>query len=231
MSKLSRRKMMASLAVAPLAAGVVARTVGAENALVKSLLSAEDKSREKTRKHYFPNFELITHEGKKVKFYDDLIKDKIIVLNFMYAKCEGICPAITMNLKKVQNLLGNRLGRDIFMYSITLKPDEDTPSQLKHYVHMHHVKPGWTFLTGKPDEIGILRRKLGFYTSNAKLDQDVTNHIGMVKYGNEARQWWAMCPGRANPPWIVESILWMDDRKVKPLQKKSRTASGTHHMG
>jgi protein SCO1/2 len=231
MSKLSRRKMLATLAVAPLAAGVVARTAGAEDSLVNSLLSDEDRSREKTRKHYFPNFELTTHEGKKVRFYDDLIKDKIVVINFMYAKCEGICPAITMNLKKVQNLLGNRVGRDIFMYSITLKPDEDTPSQLKHYVHMHHLKPGWTFLTGKPDEIGVLRRKLGFYTSNTKLDKDVTNHIGMVRYGNEARQWWAMCPGKANPPWIVESILWMDEGKVKPLQKKSRPDRGTHYMG
>ncbi len=231
MSKLSRRKMLASLAVAPLAAGVVARTVGAENSLVKSLLSDEDKSREKTRKHYFPNFELTTHEGKKVKFYDDLIKDKIVVLNFMYAQCEGICVPITANLKRVQKLLGNRVGRDIFMYSITLKPEEDTPERLKHYVHMHHLKPGWTFLTGKPEEIEILRRKMGLYTSNTKLDKDLTNHIGMVRYGNEARQWWAMFPGRANAPWIVESILWMDEGNPKPFQKRSRPARGTHHMG
>jgi hypothetical protein len=53
----------------------------------------------------------------------------------------------------------------------------------------------------------------------------------MVRYGNEARQWWAMCPGKANPPWIVESILWMDEGKVKPLQKKSRPDRGTHYMG
>lgn len=231
MSKLCRREMLAALAVAPLAAGVVARALGAENSMVNSLLSDEDRSREKTRKHYFPNFELTTHEGKKVKFYDDLIKDKIVVLNFMYAQCDGICVPITANLKRVQKLLGNRVGRDIFMYSITLKPEEDTPERLKHYVHMHHVKPGWTFLTGKPEEIGILRRKLGFYTSNAKLDKDVTNHIGMVRYGNEARQWWAMFPGRAKAPWIVESILWMDDGSPKPLQKRSRPAKGTHHIG
>jgi protein SCO1/2 len=133
----------------------------------------------------------------------------------MYAQCEGICVPITENLKKVQRLLGNRVGKDIFMYSITLKPQEDTPERLKHYVHMHHLKPGWTFLTGKPDEIEILRRKMGLYTSNAKQDKVLTNHIGMVRYGNEARQWWAMFPGRANAPWIVESILWMDDGKVK----------------
>jgi protein SCO1 len=230
MSKLNRREILAALAAAPLAADVLARTGVVEATVVNSRLGEEDKSREKTQKKYFPNFELTTHEGRKVRFYDDLIKDKIVVINFMYAKCEGICPAVTMNLKQVQNLLGRRVGRDIFMYSITLKPDEDTPSQLQHYVHMHHLKPGWTFLTGKPDEIGTLRRTLGFYTSNTEQDKDVTNHIGVVRYGNEARQWWAMCPGKANPAWMVESILWMDDGQVKPAPKTRRIHKGMHHM-
>jgi len=178
----SRRKILAMLAVTPLAGGVVAQAAGLDNLLLgfDSLPEkTEDASREKTRKKYFPNFELTTHEGKRVKFYDDLIKDKIVVINFMYAKCEGICVPITENLKRVQKLLGNRVGKDIFMYSITLKPEEDTPEKLKHYVHMHHIKPGWTFLTGKPDEIEMLRRKMGLYTSNTKQDKILTNHIGM----------------------------------------------------
>lgn len=207
MSELSRRKMLAALAVTPLAAGVVARTASTDNKVFKTGLS----SREKLAKRYFPNFELTTHEGKKVHFYDDLIKDKIVVINFMYVKCEGVCMPVTTNLKRVQRLLGDRVGRDIFMYSITLKPQEDTPRALKRYVDMHHIKPGWTFLTGKPDEINTLRRSLGFKDAKTKLDQDLTNHTGMVKYGNEPRQWWAMFPGKANAPWIVESILWMED--------------------
>ena len=206
MSQLSRRKMLATLAVAPLAAGVVARAASSDNKF-----RVAESAREKLRKRYFPNFELTTHEGKKVRFYDDLIKDKIVVINFMYVKCEGICMPVTMNLKRVQKLLGDRVGRDIFMYSITLKPQEDSPHALKHYVDMHRIKPGWVFLTGKPDEIDTLRRKLGFKDAKAKLDQDLTNHTGMVKYGNEARQWWAMFPGEANAPWIVECIRWMDD--------------------
>jgi protein SCO1 len=207
MSKINRRKMLAGLAVAPLATVVTSRAGG-----LIGQSWATRSSREKLQARYFPNFELITQEGKKVRFYDDLIKDKIVVINFMYAQCEGICVPVTQNLKRVQNLLGKRVGRDIFMYSITLKPEEDTPEKLKHYVQMHKLKPGWTFLTGKSDEIALLRRKLGFSDAKAKLDKDVTNHIGMIRYGNEARQWWAMCPGQANPPWIVESILWMDPK-------------------
>jgi protein SCO1 len=208
MSEISRRKMLAGLAVTPLAGGLVTR---ASNLIEPSQRGATS-SRAKLQARYFPNFEVTTHEGKKVRFYDDLVKDKIVVINFMYAQCEGICVPITRNLKRVQSLLGKRVGRDIFMYSISLKPEEDNPQKLKHYVQMHRIKPGWTFLTGKPDEIDTLRRKLGFSDSKAKLDKDLTNHIGMVRYGNEARQWWAMCPGQANPPWIVESILWMDPK-------------------
>ncbi|HEU0007715.1 MAG TPA: SCO family protein [Terriglobia bacterium] len=179
----------------------------------------DTKSREKLRDRYFPNVELTTHEGKKVHFYDDLIKDKIVVINFMYADCEGICPAITSNLAQAQRLLGERVGRDIFMYSLTLRPEKDTPEALKHYAKMHGVKPGWLFLTGKPEDLEKLRRSLGFSTSNLKLDQDRKNHIGMVKYGNERREWWGMCPGKARPGWIVESILWMDDTKQKQFHK------------
>ncbi len=233
MSEVSRRKMLAALAVAPLAAGVVTQASSLKNLVGLQFPSpekTEDASREKTRKKYFPNFELTTHEGKRVKFYDDLIKDKIVVINFMYAECKGICMPITANLKAVQKLLGNRVGRDIFMYSITLKPEVDTPEKLKHYVHMHHLKPGWTFLTGKPEEIEILRRKMGLYTSNTALDKDLTNHIGMVRYGNEARQWWAMFPGKANAPWIVESILWMDDKDAKDPHE-GHDASKTRSKG
>lgn len=233
MPGISRRKILAGLAVAPLAGGLVARASGLDNLLLgldSSPGKTEDPSREKTRKKYFPNFELTTHEGKRVKFYDDLIKDKVVVINFMYAKCDGICVPITANLKRVQKLLGNRVGRDIFMYSITLKPQEDTPEKLNHYVQMHNLKPGWTFLTGKPEEIETLRRKMGLYTSNTEQDKDITNHIGMVRYGNEARQWWAMFPGKAKASWIVESILWMDDGNVKKhAPEKTAKARVTPH--
>jgi protein SCO1 len=215
MPDMNRRKLLAALAVAPLATGVVARAAGTDNKF-----KATESTREKLQKRYFPNLELTTHDGKKVYFYDDLIKDKIVVINFMYVKCDGVCMPVTTNLKRVQKLLGKRVGRDIFMYSITLKPEEDTPRKLKEYVKAHHIKPGWTFLTGKPDEIDKLRRSLGFKDAKVKLDQDITNHTGMVKYGNEARQWWAMFPGRANAPWIAECIQWMYGPNGKPIPRE-----------
>jgi protein SCO1/2 len=153
---------------------------------------------------------LRTHEGKAVRFYDDLIKGKIVVINFMYANCTGICPAMTMNLMKVQEALGGRVGRDIFMYSITLKPRQDDAMALRHYVEMHGIKPGWLFLTGSPGDIETLRRKLGFTDPDPVLDRDSSQHIGVVKFGNEAFDRWAACPALTDADQIVKSILWMD---------------------
>src|SRR6185295_15723604 len=192
------------IGVAPLAGGVLTQVSGQDsdgNAI---------SSRELIRQRYFPNLVLTTHEGKQVRFYEDLIKDKIVLINMMYAKCEGICTPVTMNLKKVQELLGDRVGRDIFIYSLTLKPEEDTPMMLKHYAQMHHVGPGWLFLTGSSQDIELLRKKLGFTNPDPKLDADKSQHIGMVRYGNEALTLWAACPGMANASWIVESVLFMD---------------------
>ena len=165
------------------------------------------------RAGYFPNVVLRTHEGKAVRFYDDLIKGKIVVINFMYANCTGICPAMTMNLMKVQEALGDRVGRDIFMYSITLKPKQDDVVALKHYVEMHGIKPGWLFLTGSRGDIETLRRKLGFTDPDPVLDRDSSQHIGVVKFGNEAFDRWAACPALTEPDQIVKSILWMDVKR------------------
>ena len=204
MKSTNRRDLIAMLGMAPFAGGFLARESTRE--------SEPDglSSREMIRDRYFPNVVLTTHEGKRVHFYDDLIKDKIVTINMMYADCDGVCPGITANLVRVQKALGNRVGRDIFMYSITLKPEHDTPKALKEYAKMHGAKPGWSFLTGDPKDIELLRRKLGFTNPDPKLDADKSQHVGMVRYGNEQLQRWAACPGLANAGWIVESILFVD---------------------
>jgi protein SCO1/2 len=175
--------------------------------------------RERIRDRYFPNVELSTHDGRRVRFYDDLIKDKLVVFNFMYAKCEGSCPRVAANLGQVQKLLGDRVGRDIFIYSITLKPQEDTPQVLAEYAKRHNIHPGWLLLTGAPNDVELLRRKLGFVDPDPEVDRDTSNHIGNLKYGNEPLMRWGSCPGMSDPEWIVESILWVDWPAEQTAQK------------
>jgi protein SCO1/2 len=166
--------------------------------------------RQRLAERSFPNVTLTTHEGKKVKFYDDLLKDKIVIINFMYVKCDGTCPGTTANLVKVQKLLGDRVGKDIFMYSITLKPEEDTPKVLREYAKAYKVGPGWQFLTGDPKDIELLRRKLGFFDRDPLRDANKSNHINMLRWGNEPHTLWAGCPVSLAPSKIVKEIALVD---------------------
>ena len=214
MGDLSRRNFLSTSALTVVAGGVLVGLPGdvlgqATPLDTKRLGTSTVSPREKIRQRYFPNVVLRTHLDKEVRFYDDLMKDKIVIINFMYANCEGVCPAIMSNLLKVQKLFGDRVGRDIFMYSFTLQPEKDTPKVLKAYAEMHKVKPGWTFLTGKPDDMELLRQKLGFTSPNPETDKDKNTHIGNLRYGNEPMMLWATCPGQARPNWIVESISWV----------------------
>lgn len=206
MTDMNRRNMLAVLGTTPLVGGLLAHA----QTLESKPRFKNTSSRERTRQRYFPNLELVTHEGKKVRFYDDLVKDKIVIFNMMYAKCDGVCMPITMNLLKVQKMLGSRVGRDIFMYSFTLKPEEDTVKVLRHYAHMHRVRPGWSFITGDPADMETLRRNLGYVDPDPEVDKDKSNHIGLVKYGNEPLERWGGCPGLSSPAWIVETLSWVD---------------------
>src|SRR5262249_6892133 len=163
--------------------------------------------RELIQRRHLPDVALLTQQGKTVHFYDDLVKDKKVVINFIYTRCQGISVPVTANLVQVQKLLGDRVGRDIFFYSITLKPEEDSPEDLEEYATRHGVGPGWLFLTGKPEDIELLRQKLGFKYSDPAEDADKSNHVGMLRLGNEPYLRWAACPGMAAASWIAKSIL------------------------
>ena len=218
MTDMKRRSLIATLAAAPFAVPLLTQAQEPASTSKFEKISSRDRIRDR----YFPNLELTAHDGRKLKFYDDLIKDKLVIFNMFYAQCEGICSPITRNLVKLQKILGDRVGKDIFMYSFSLKPKEDTVTALQHYAHMHKVKPGWLFLTGAVDDMELLRRKLGYVDPDPQVDKDITNHIGVVKYGNEPLQRWGSCPGRSSPEWIAETLSWVD----WPRNSVKKTANG-----
>lgn len=213
---MTRREWLAALGIAPLmgVAGAYATQPPRQWAVIPP--------RERIRQRHFPDVELLTHQGAKVSFYRDLIKDKLVVINFMYATCEGICPTVMRNLAKVQKLLADRVGRDVFMYSITLKPEQDTPPALATYAETHHIGPGWLLLTGTPGAVETLRQRLGFTDPDPEIDREKSSHIGNVRYGNEPLMRWGSCPGMSDPEWILKSILWVDWPQPEQIQKGGR---------
>ena len=218
---ISRRNLFTGMAAMPLAGALVAggdarKLAAAPAARSKRGFAPPLSGRDKLRDRYFPNVELTTSEGEKVRFYDDLLKDKIVVLNLMYAKCDGICPTTTANLKQVRRLLRDEIDHEIFIYSLSLKPEQDSPAALKAYARMHGVKdPNWLFLTGRPDDEDLLRHKIGFADPNPEVDRDKSRHSGMLRYGNEPLAIWGTCQGSAEPEWIAQEIGFAVPRRFK----------------
>jgi protein SCO1 len=152
---------------------------------------------------HFPNIELITQDGQKVHFYDDLIKGKIVAIDFIYTTCEYACPLETARMVQVQQKLGGRVGQDIFFYSISIDPENDTPAALKEYMKKFHVGPGWTFLTGKKADIDLLQKRLGVY-SDPKVNAD--GHLPHLLIGNDALNQWVRSNALDNPSFQARMI-------------------------
>jgi protein SCO1/2 len=158
---------------------------------------------------YFPNVALITQDGEQVRFYDDLIKGKIVAINLIYTHCDYACSLETARLAQVQDMLQDRMGKDIFFYSITIDPDRDTPAELKAYAEKFKTGPGWTFLTGKKQDIDRLALKLGLaendsITSSSHDDED--GHTPHLLIGNEATGQWLRDSSTDNPRFLARLI-------------------------
>jgi cytochrome oxidase Cu insertion factor (SCO1/SenC/PrrC family)/copper(I)-binding protein len=187
------RAVMATLALAVLAAGASHAAVwGAD---------------------YFPNVELTTQDGEPVRFFDDLIEGKVVLVNFIYTTCVDTCPMETAQLTQVQKILGDRLGKDVFFYSISIDPEYDTPEVLKEYRDRFRAK--WTFLTGDRGDIIELRKKLGLYIE--EIQDGSNNHNVNMIIGNQATGRWMKRSPFENPYVLADQLgNWLTGWKAPP---------------
>ena len=157
---------------------------------------------------------LRTQDNKEVRFYDDLIRGKQAVINLMYADCHGACPQVTTVLKRTYRDLKDRMGKDLFFYSISVKPQDDTPAALKHYAKMRGADlPGWYFLTGDPYDIETIRYRL-FNMGHIGVDTDFAMHAGSFRIVNDATNRFVHAQAFASQKSILKHISWADPFKT-----------------
>lgn len=150
---------------------------------------------------YFTNLELITQDGESVRFFDDILKDKVVVISFIFTNCEGACPLITHKLTLVRDRLEELIGDPIRFVSLSLDPERDTPAAMKAFAQTHHADhDGWVFLTGNADHLEFIIKRLGQYTD------DIEAHSTMLLAGNvNAAHWMKILPHEM-PPAIAEKL-------------------------
>jgi protein SCO1/2 len=150
-----------------------------------------------------PDVPLVDQDGKPVRFYTDLVKGRVVAVNFVFTTCTTICPPMGANFARLEKLLA---GKDVHLISVSIDPAADTPARLKEWSRKFGAGPGWTLVTGDRDEVVRLLKALGVYTAS------VTEHSPLVLVGNEPAHRWTRAYGLATPVKLAELI----DRLAAP---------------
>jgi protein SCO1/2 len=159
---------------------------------------------------YFTDVELLNQDGQPVRFYSDVLKGKTIVVNVFFTTCASVCPPMSRKMEKVQDALGDRVGRDVFLVSITVDPLTDTPERLKDYAKTFHARPGWIFLTGKKENVDWALYKLGQYVEQRD------DHKTIWIIGNETTGLWKKALGLAKTEELVRLVEEAANDKAIP---------------
>jgi protein SCO1/2 len=166
--------------------------------------SAARTAEETPAQKYFTDVQLVNQNGEKMRLYSDLLRGKVVVINSFFATCAGSCLPLSRNLEKVQQALGERVGKDVHIISISVDPAVDTPARLKEYAKKLQARPGWYFLTGEKQNVDFALNKLGQFVS------DKQDHLNIFIIGNERTGLWKKAFGLAQSEElikVVESVL------------------------
>ena len=161
-------------------------------------------SEQSAAQKYFTDVELTDQDGKKLRLYSDVLKGRVVIINSFFTSCRESCPMMAATFAKLQDRLGERLGKDVFLVSISVDPTNDTPAKLKDFAASFKALPGWLLLTGSKDNVEFALKKLGLPAENRDA------HSNLFIIGNEPTGLWKKALGLASPVEIikiVESVL------------------------
>ena len=184
-------------------------------ATVRAQESTAPKAPEKTENNaqkYFTDTVLINQDGQRMRFYTDLMKGKTVIIDTFFATCTASCLPMNRNLAQIQEALGDRLGKDANILSISVDPTVDTPPALKAYAKKLNARPGWYFLTGDKESVEFILKKLGQFVD------DKNGHLNIFLIGNDRTGLWKKAFGLAKSEElmkVVESVL-NDQSSAKP---------------
>lgn len=159
-----------------------------------------------------PDLPLVNHRGETVRLVTDLLVGRAVVVTSMFTTCRGSCPGTSQKLQDVRAALWPIFGRRLTILSFTLEPAVDTPERLRDYAGNYGAAaraaslPDWQFLTGSPETIERMRRGLGLFDLDPRVDQDPTRHAAVVLCGNPDRDRWSLLPSALRDGLLVEGI-------------------------
>jgi cytochrome oxidase Cu insertion factor (SCO1/SenC/PrrC family) len=146
-----------------------------------------------------PDIPVVDQHGRTLRFYTDLIKGKTVALNFIFTTCTTMCPPQTYNLRRVQQALGERVGREVTFISLSVDPGE-RPAALQKFARRFDIAPGWYIVSASKRDLDRLLTALGAFSN------DKQNHSAMTLIGNEPGHYWTRMHSLSAPPLLVQAI-------------------------
>jgi len=155
----------------------------------------------------FPNIRMTDQHGREYSFFEDLIKDRAVVVNFMFTQCALICPGTTSHLARLHAAFGGAVGSDLTFISVTLHPENDSVEALHEYWEAFGSHAGWLYLRGDYEETELLRRRMGVYDLDPVIDADKTEHGGILTFGSDLTDRWAALPALSSLRDLQDTII------------------------
>ena len=162
-------------------------------------------TRDERARAYFSDRPVVTQHGDKLRFYSDIMRNRVVLISLFFSNCTGICPLTNQKLAKVQNLLGNEIGKNVFILSLTVDPDRDTPEAMRSYAEKLGAGKGWLFLSGKKDDMNFITRRLG------QTDPDFAAHNPFFMVGDVAGARWKKVAPNVTAASLVARLRLMVD--------------------
>ena len=150
---------------------------------------------------------LLDQDGKTVLFRTDVVGNRIVVIDTFFTTCTLICPILGAIFMELQELVGDRLGKDVALVSISVDPLTDIPPRLKKYSEQWEARPGWTFLTGGKPVVDQVLTGLGLYSA------DFADHPSAILVGDGKTGEWTRFYGFATPEQLMEKVTALTEKR------------------
>jgi protein SCO1 len=172
----------------------------------------EDKAASEAKaRDYFSNVELVDQNGRSLKFYDEVLKDNIVVISFIFTNCQSACPLMTRNLTMIRDMLREDERRAIQFVSISIDPLRDTPAAMKEFAQKHEAdNGGWPWLTGQPDDVNFVTQRLGSYTDDPEA------HTTTLLAANVPNAHWTKIEPNVPPNGVVARLRLLVEEDAAP---------------
>lgn len=173
------------------------------NLLLKSTLPPPTQGRGGNR---FPNVLVKAHDGNEFLFHSQLIANKVVIMHFFSLQTQQHFPSL-QHTHAIAQRLGDRLGKDVHIYSITTAPEQDSLERLAAYANTHQLPKGWLMLHPKVDGAKAISQRFGKHLSRHSQHNGV--NMRMVHYGNGGVGIWGAFAIDGDVEMALSRIAWL----------------------